>query len=493
MLPTFPSSRLRDANDRPVRPGASIVLYWMIAARRPRFNFGLQRAADWARHLGRPLLVLEALRVDYPWASDRLHRFVIDGMADHVEAFAAAGAAYLPYVEPEPGAGRGLLAALADDAAIVVTDEYPTFFLPRMVAGAAERLPVRLQVVDSNGLIPLSVADGEFATAYAFRRFVQRTVRDHLEDLPLEDPLAEALPAPGAVPGKILERWPAASKALLGGDPGALAGLPIDHEVGVVELRGGPVAGGKAMQRFLDEALDDYAERRNRPDDGRSSGLSPYLHFGHVAAHEVVLEVLRRERWSPEDVVGPDNGRRAGWWGMSESAEAFLDQVVTWRELGYQFCHHREDHERWSSLPGWAQATLAEHAGDGREHVYGLEAFAGAATHDELWNAAQRQLQREGTIQNYLRMLWGKKILEWTEHPEDALAIMLELNNRFAVDGRDPNSVSGIFWVLGRHDRAWGPERPVFGKVRYMSSANTARKLPVAEYLERYGGKGEGS
>jgi deoxyribodipyrimidine photo-lyase len=244
------------------------------------------------------------------------------------------------------------------------------------------------------------------------------------------------------------------------------------------------------LQAFLDETLADYGEKRNRPDDGRTSGLSPYLHFGHISAHEVFLETMRRERWSPDDVVPPANGRRSGWWAVTETAEAFLDQVITWRELGFQFCHHRKDHERWESLPEWARRTLEEHASDPRDHVYNLKEFAAAATHDPLWNAAQTQLVREGTIHNYLRMLWGKKIVEWTEHPRQALKIMLELNNRFALDGRDPNSVSGIFWVLGRHDRPWGPERPIFGKVRYMTSANTARKFPVKAYLERYSSGG---
>jgi deoxyribodipyrimidine photo-lyase len=487
MLPIFPAARLDDANDRPIRSDGSFVVYWMIAARRPRFNLGLQRAADWARHLGRPLLVLEPLRVDYPWASNRLHRFILDGMADNAAHFPAAGAGYHPYVEPEPGAGRGLLETLAADAAVVVTDAFPTFFLPRMVAMAASRLPVRLEVADSNGLIPLAATDREYATAHAFRRFVQRTVRDHLRELPLENPLAEPLPPPAALPAAILDRWPAAPRALLNGNPAALAALPLDHDVAAVDVKGGPVAGRRALERFLDDALDAYAETRNRPDDGRSSGLSPYLHFGHVAAHEVFLEVMRRERWSPDDVVAPANGRRAGWWGVSESAEGFLDQLVTWRELGFQFCHHRDDHARWSSLPEWARRTLEVHASDEREHVYDLETFASATTHDELWNAAQRQLQREGTIQNYLRMLWGKKILEWTGHPKDALAVMVELNDRYALDGRDPNSETGIFWVLGRHDRPWGPERSIFGTVRYMSSANTARKVPVKRYLDRFG------
>jgi deoxyribodipyrimidine photo-lyase len=198
--------------------------------------------------------------------------------------------------------------------------------------------------------------------------------------------------------------------------------------------------------------------------------------------------VAEREAWSPTSVTPGGKGARSGWWGTSAPAEAFLDQLVTWRELGYVFCHRRPDHARYDSLPDWCRATLAEHESDPRPHLYDLDAFDAADTHDDLWNAAQNQLRHEGRIHNYLRMLWGKKILHWSESPRAALEVMIELNNRYAVDGRDPNSYSGIFWVLGRFDRAWGPERPVFGKVRYMASANTRRKLRVGAYLERWDG-----
>lgn len=171
---------------------------------------------------------------------------------------------------------------------------------------------------------------------------------------------------------------------------------------------------------------------------------------------------------------------------MPAYAEAFLDQLVTWRELGFNMCARCDDYERFESLPPWARRTLEQHAGDPRPYEYELSEFERAATHDELWNAAQRQLVREGQIHNYLRMLWGKKILHWSSTPEEALQVMLHLNNKYALDGRDPNSYSGVFWVLGRYDRAWGPERPVFGKVRYMSSKNTARKLKVKGYMARY-------
>jgi deoxyribodipyrimidine photo-lyase len=204
----------------------------------------------------------------------------------------------------------------------------------------------------------------------------------------------------------------------------------------------------------------------------------------------VAAGVLRREGWTPALLAPTTDGRRAGWWGLSPSAEAFLDQLVTWRELGFNWAAHREDHLELTSLPGWAQATLAAHAGDRREPCYGLAELRAARTHDPLWNAAQRQLLAEGRIQNTLRMLWGKKILEWSRSPQAALEAMLELNDRYALDGRDPNSATGILWVLGRHDRPWAPERPIYGTVRYMSSANQARKHRVKGYLARWGGAG---
>jgi len=171
---------------------------------------------------------------------------------------------------------------------------------------------------------------------------------------------------------------------------------------------------------------------------------------------------------------------------MNEHAEAFLDQLITWRELGFQFCHKRPDYHEYASLPSWVLETLQDHAGDLRPSLYAVKEFEEARTHDPVWNAAQNQLLEEGRIHNYLRMLWGKKILHWSPTPRDALQIMERLNNRYALDGRDPNSYTGIFWVLGRHDRAWGPERPVFGKVRYMRSANTKRKLRMKEYLRKW-------
>jgi deoxyribodipyrimidine photo-lyase len=486
-----PDTRVRIANSKDVWPEGEYVLYWMIAYRRLAWNFALDRAVSWARELGRPLVVLEPLRAGYPWASDRFHRFVLDGMAGHARRLAGSAVAYYPYVEPRPGAGSGLLEALAARACLVVTDGSPAFFYPRMVAAAAARLPVRLEAIDSDGLLPIAATDQVYPTAYAFRRFLQKALPDHLGDLPSARPFAGAsLPHLAALPEDVLRRFPPAPADLLAGSVAALAKLPLDHGVPPVPEsaggKGGAEAARQVLERFLDRRLSRYADDRNDLDDEATSGLSSYLHFGHISPQEIFVALAEREEWTPEKLGNDRRGAKEGFWGMSAPAEGFLDELVTWREVGFNRAAKQPGYDRYESLPDWAKATLQKHAGDPRPELYTLEDFAAGRTHDELWNAAQGQLLGEGRIHNYLRMLWGKKILQWTASPEEALAVMIELNNRYALDGRDPNSYSGIFWCLGRFDRPWAPERPIFGVIRYMSSESARRKLKVNAYVERW-------
>jgi len=483
-----PERRIRFANGRDADGGGEFVLYWMTAYRRTEWNYSFDRAADWAGDLRKPLVVFEALRCGYRWASDRLHGFVIQGMADNAARLAGRPVLYYPYLEPSPGAGQGLLSALAGRACVVVGDDFPCFFLPRMVDAAARQIPVRFELVDSNGVLPMRAADKVFARAFDFRRHLQKNLRPHLEEAPEPDPLTGLqLPALEALPREILDRWPAADVRRIAGELPSLREFPIDHTVGMTGTRGGSNAAHDALAAFVDSKLARYDAARNEPEQDATSGLSPYLHFGHLSTHEVFARVTQVDGWSPGRLADKATGRATGWWGASADVEAFLDQLITWRELGFNLCWQRDDFDRYDSLPEWARRTLAEHERDRRPHVYSLAEFESAATHDPLWNAAQRQLVHEGRIHNYLRMLWGKKILEWTATPREALDVMIELNNKYALDGRDPNSYSGIFWCLGRYDRAWGPERPIFGKIRFMTSQNTARKYRVKGYLEKYG------
>ncbi|MGE0394336.1 MAG: deoxyribodipyrimidine photolyase [Vicinamibacterales bacterium] len=480
--------RLSVLRGDPPAAGGRIVLYWMVAARRTRCNRALARALGHARALRKPLVVFEPLRVDYPWASLRHHQFVVEGMRDQARTFAATPIHYLPYVEPEPRAARGLLEALAREAAVVVTDRSPAFFLPRMLDAAVAHVPCRFEAVDDNGVLPLDAATRVYPTAYAFRRFVQKTLpavsdellrarEPNLRDVPALRPADRAWLATLAV------RWPPCPvevKPTLG-----LAALPIDRSVGPAVQGGGERAAQETLERFLRDGLPRYGEDRNQPDLDGSSNLSPYLHFGHISATDVCRRVLAQAGWAGECSARTD-GRREGWWGLDVNVEGFLDELITWREVGFNAAAHLPRYDQFDTLPPWARDTLARHAGDPRPTLYDFDTLDAAATHDELWNAAQRQLVREGRLHNMLRMLWGKKILEWSATPEAAFEAMVYLNNRYAVDGRDPNSYSGIAWVLGRYDRAWGPERPIFGTIRYMSSTNTARKVRVKEYLRRY-------
>jgi deoxyribodipyrimidine photo-lyase len=483
-----PPVRVSRTNDAELNTEGRFVLYWMTAFRRTTWNYALQQATELASGLRKPLLIVETLRSGVRWASDRHHAFVLQGMADNRAACEARNVRYYPFVELQPGDELKLVNALAAHSCTVVTDDFPINALAADALQVAGRISVRMDRVDANGLLPMRAGDRVFPTAYAFRRFLQRALPDHLLDTPKANPLARlSLPRLRGLPREIKRRWPPASSKLLAGELAALARLPIDHDVSQVDTVGGPAVARKALKKFLKQKLSSYPEIRNHPDADGTSGLSPYLHFGHISAHQVFRELAKAEGWSPANLSEKATGKREGWWGMSEAAEAFIDQLVTWREVGLNMCCRAEDYDQYDSLPDWAKATLAQHATDRRQYVYSLDEFEQRRTHDALWNAAQMQLVREGRMHNYLRMLWGKKILEWSTSPRDALDVMIELNNKYALDGQDPNSYSGIFWVLGRYDRPWGPQRPIFGKVRYMSSKNTTRKLKLRQYLEHYG------
>jgi deoxyribodipyrimidine photo-lyase len=326
--------------------------------------------------------------------------------------------------------------------------------------------------------LPLRATDRAFPSAALFRRQMQKTIAPHLVIAPHAAPLTKL---PRALrDADVSSRWSFSLDV-------DLSALAIDHAVTPAPIAGGSTAARAVLDDFIATKLGRYGDGHNHPDDDAASGLSPWLHFGHISAHEVAARVWADAKWDPSRVADAKvTGSREGWWGLPSPHQSFLDELITWRELGYGFCFHRADYDRFSSLPDWAQKTLGDHARDPRPVIYTRKQLATAATGDEVWNAAQRQLVGEGRIHNYLRMLWGKKILEWSRTPQAALATLIDLNNRYAIDGRDPNSYSGIFWTLGRFDRPWAPVRPIFGAIRYMSSTNTIKKLRMKKYLARW-------
>lgn len=485
-----PAIRIHAASPAPARRKGRYVLYWMSSSRRTTFNYALQRAIAWCHEFNVPLVVLEALRLEYPHASERFHHFVIDGMNDNKAAFEQAGVTYLPFVERHAGDGKGLVELLAEDASLVVTDEFPAFFLPRMHAAIAERFQqreIRFEQVDSNGLVPLRASKTPFTFAHQFRRFVQKTLPAQLDDAPLAHPLQHYRAQAVALPDALQSRFVFATQEELASPQTWLPSLKIDHAVKAVEERGGSVAGEARMQAFVKRKLSRYHEDRSHPDDDVASGLSFWLHFGHVSPHAVWAAVMEQAGWTKEKMAPKATGSREGFWNASDAADSFIDELVTWRELGLQRCHHTRDFDQYEGLPAWSRKSLEEHLGDARPRLYTRAELEAGQTDDDVWNASMRELRETGRIQNYLRMVWGKKTLEWFAHPRDAFETLVYLNDKYAVDGRDPNGYTNIGWVFGAYDRAWGPERKIFGKVRYMTSTATVKKLRMKSWLRTWG------
>ena len=492
----IPDSRLRKFNSD--APAGACVVYWMISARRTKWNHGLQHAIEMAEMRNMPLVVIEPLAINHKWANDRMHTFMIQGMVDNKNSFEYSPITYIPYVESKLGEARGLLENWMDFADLIVMDDFPVYHPRKVLEKAISLNKCEVHCVDSNGFISLRGSGRHFTTAYSLRRHLQKTITTHLLESPHPSPLTlgEDLPtidyslvsqifAISETPITPYEYlWRISESNEIG--ISALSVLDIDHSVPpVLGVRGGSRFAKTLWNDFFENKISNYSTDRNQPEQKGSSGLSPYLHFGHISPHNIVNDIFTKHNWDISSINEPNNGRRSGWWGLPADIEAFLDQIITWRDIGFIHCANVDNYDKFDSIPQWAQNSLAIHEIDIRPYIYSYEQFENAETHDELWNAAQRQLRTDGIIHNYLRMLWGKKILEWSPTPQLAMQYMIDLNDKWALDGRDPNSYTGIGWVLGKFDRGW-TERPVFGKIRCMTTASTKRKFKTNGYMETY-------
>ena len=514
-MTNFNDARVRAANDRPANPAGKYVLYWMQAFRRLHANHALDHALHWSRELKKPLVVYEGLRLDYPWASARHHTFMLEGMRDNAAAAKRLGLAYWPFVETPEQPARGLVVKLAAKACLVVTDDYPAFVVPSQIRSVAAKADVAVRLVDANGIVPLSLLGPAVSAAAHLRHRIHKHFAEAWGHQAANEPAVHKGAKSRLWPP--FEPWNTKSSIA-----NFVALLPIDPSVPAVRgVEGGTVAGRAVLKAFLKEKLPTYATGRNQPDDpanNAASRLSPYLRHGHVSIQEVAEAVLGGG-WTPDEIDPKAKGKRDGFFTRNANVNGFLDEAVTWRDVGYQWCYARNVElgtgtrslpARKKSvpmfnfntfdfspggedtlnlvLPEWAKATLRKHAADRRAVVYSLEELEAEVTYDELWNAAQRELVATGRIHNYLRMLWGKKVLEWSATPADAYRALEHLNNKYAIDGRDPNSYTGVLWCFGLFDRPWPPERKVFGSVRYMSSDSTAKKFDLAGYYEYVNG-----
>jgi len=454
----IPPERIRRLNDRPERDGAEFVLYWIQVYHRAEQNWALTAAIAAANRLALPLVVYHGLGCTYPHANDRIHRFILEGVTELRERFARRGIVYHFYLRRRATDPNDLLYRLARRAALVVTDDFPAFFIPAQTTRVAGKLDVAMWAVDSNGIVPLAAIPGEQYGAYTLRPKIRRLLAEHLRPVPEPTPKRDSLAVALDVP---------ASRVTRAGIDSDIGGSDIDHGVRPsLVYKGGFQEARQRLHRFVAGALHAYATARNQPGDETTSRLSPYLHFGQISVQEIACAVRDATR-APQ-----------------EQRDVFLEELIVRRELAFNFCRFNPHHRTLAALPAWAQATLAAHAGDPRPHVYSPEEFEAARTHDDLWNAIQTELLTTGLMFGYYRMYWGKKIIEWSRTAEQAQQTMIFLHEKYALDGRNANTYSNILWCFGKHDRPWG-ERPVFGKVRYMSRAGMETKTDVPGYLDR--------
>jgi deoxyribodipyrimidine photo-lyase len=433
---TSTTKRARRLNNAPL--GAGHVVYFMSRDQRVEDNWALRFAFDRAQEHGRQLVVVFSHYAQSSHGQPWHHAFMIEGLKVVSKELARRGIRFVystrtpaQYVESErPG--------------LVICDFSPLRG-PRRWRSDLAQGDTPVVEVDAHNVVPAwLVTNKQEYSAATFRPKIRRLLDEYLAT-------PDALPSVGpAAP-------PDESLAHLGG-----VNLPSNTPLP------GPTAAAEVLETFIAERLPRYDALRNDPNEDVQSGLSAYLHFGQLSAATVALRVLD----SPE--------------GATKNGERFHDELLVRRELSDNYCLFESAYDSFSGLPGWGRRTLEAHWNDTRDYLYQYGAWEAAATHDELWNASQRQLLRTGRIAGYLRMYWAKKILEWSASPEEAIATAIKLNDAYQLDGRDPNGYAGIAWSIGGlHDRPWF-DRPVYGTIRYMNASGAARKFDVARYIRTW-------
>ncbi len=427
--------------------GHDFVLYWMQASQRAWENHALEYAADRANELGKGLVVLFGLSADLPGTRARHFLFMLEGLEETRKELEKRGVRMVVRRGPP---GR-LAAHLGRRASLVVADRGYLRVEREWRAEAARALECPFLEVESNVIVPADTASPkEEYSAATFRPKVRRRLKRFL--VPLrhrrlkKDSLSLRL---DSLDLRDPER--------------VLTELGIDRSVGPGAFRGGRSRARVLLRDFIENKLDDYPEARNDPGLDGQSNLSPYLHFGQISPLEIALAVRKHG--------GP-------------GAASFLEELIVRRELSVNFVRYNSRYDEYAALPAWSRAALAKHREVPREYVYTYAQLDGARTHDPYWNAAQKEMALTGKMHGYMRMYWGKKILEWSKTPEEAFRTALRLNDTYELDGRDPNGFAGVAWCFGKHDRPWG-ERPIFGAVRYMNGAGLRRKFDADAYVRK--------
>jgi len=431
-------------------PEGSCVVYWMQRAQRAVDNPALDVAVKAANELGKPVVVFLAPVPSYPRANLRHYRFLNHGIPDIADALQKRNIGFVLRRFPESS-----LLQFCDEvnAALVVGDENPMREPESWRRKAARKLRVPLWTVDADVIVPTKLLEKAQYAAHTIRPRLKSKLPSFL--IASRNPIAKVT-------------WKKPNDLLsLPVDFDITQGWPLDRSVdGAPTWRGGSKEALRLLDDFIAHKLQGYGTLRNKPEIDHTSRLSPYLHFGHISPVTIALAVQKSA-------------------APTADKEAFLNQLITWRELSINLVRFNPDYDNFDCGEPWAHRTLAKHSRDRRPIIYSKAQLENAQTHDSLWNAAQMQMVNAGWMHNYMRMYWGKKILEWSPSPAEAYRIAVRLNDKYELDGRDPNGYAGIAWaVAGKFDRPWF-ERPIFGQIRYMSAASTGRKFDSKKYIEQ--------
>ena len=443
--------RVRVLKTGDLDPSAQCVLCWVQRAQRGRDNAAIDRAIELGNTLRLPVIALFALTASYPGAQRRHYRFLLEGLVDVRDELQERGVPLVVRLGSPDEVVPRFAAEVA--AAIVVGDENPVRIAEVWRRSIASALRVPFLLVDADVVVPSSLFPREEFAARTLRPKIHRVWHDYLK--PPANPAAHLRWAPKRIPPS----EPLDVERLL-------TRLGVGGAGDVAGYRGGSREARTRLLRFLNDRLPRYADDRNEPAADANSELSAHLHFGHIGPLTIALAVLSSE--APRAAV-----------------DAYLEELIVRRELAINFVARNPQYDSLAGCPAWAIDTLARHAADARPVLYNARQLEAAGTHDPLWNAAQKEMMLTGRTQGYLRMYWAKKILEWSPDAETAFDVALELNDRYEMDGRDPNGYTGVAWAIGgKHDRPW-PERPIFGTVRFMSYESTRRKFDSDAYIRR--------
>ncbi|MFT3785382.1 MAG: deoxyribodipyrimidine photo-lyase [Tepidisphaeraceae bacterium] len=444
-------SRVKALNDRPVDASRKYVLYWMQQSQRTQTNHALEYAIEQANELDKSVVVGFGLMDNYPEATERHYAFMVEGLCDVANALAQRGIAFVV----RHGTPGDVALSLAKEAALVVCDRAYLRHLREWRTRVAREAKVRVVQVEADVVVPVDVASNKHETA-------ARTLR----------PKIHCVWDEYLVPLKASKVKHRADVLKLKNDfdvtnvDATLKKLTFDRSVKRSPVfTGGQVAAQKRFEHFVEKRLANYAEGRNEPAAGQSSQMAPYLQYGQISPLDLALPVC-----DAKHIPGADR-------------ESFLEELIVRRELAHNYTEFNGRYDSFQGLPNWAQQSLHAHAKDKRPTLYSREQLETAQTADAYWNAAQMEMVLTGFMHNYMRMYWGKKVLEWTATPEEAFELLLRLNNRYFLCGLNSNSYGNVAWIFGQHDRPWGPERNIFGLVRYMNAAGLERKFDIRDYV----------